>query len=132
MTSTARLRTRFAAALIALAIALALAAAPAPATAQDDDFTPEVVRLDGADRYATAAAIAAATFDDADDVLLASGENYPDALAASALAGVVDAPLLLTRTARLPAATADAIEALAPDTVHLLGGSAAVSDDVED
>ena len=113
-------------------VAAALVAAPVAADEQDLDYTPEVVSNAGADRYETAAEIAMAAFDDPADVLLASGANYPDALAAAALAGVVEGPILLTRPGSLPTATAEALAALDPDTVHLLGGTAAVGADVED
>src|SRR3712207_1457604 len=54
-------------------------------------------RIAGADRYSTAAQVALATFaPDLDNIIVASGENFPDGLAASGLAGAVDAPVLLT------------------------------------
>lgn len=49
-------------------------------------------RLAGATRYETADAIAATGFKQSDWVVIASGESFPDALSASALAGALDAP----------------------------------------
>jgi len=102
-----------------------------------------VVRLAGADRYATAVAISreryadgmldgALEFDNYATVLVASGENYPDALAGSFLAGVANAPILLTRSLSLPAVTAEELRRLAPDNVVVLGGTGAVADAVID
>src|SRR5688572_28184995 len=58
-----------------------------------------VTRYAGATRYGTAAAIAGdASFDGATTAIVATGENYPDALAASALAGAeAPAPIILTQ-----------------------------------
>lgn len=118
--------------LATLALVAALVAglvAPAPAQAApivDED------RLSGPDRYATAAEVALAGYPDgASTVLLASGQNFPDALAAAGRAGLIDAPVLLTARDTLPPATADAIATLGADTVTVLGGTAAVSQAVE-
>jgi len=56
----------------------------------------EVVRLGGADRYATAAALNAFAFPGASSGYIASGRNFPDALAAAAAAGALGAPLHLS------------------------------------
>ena len=90
----------------------------------------EVERLSGTDRYATAAAISSTVAAGAPLVFVATGEAFPDALTGSARAGSVDAPVLLTRGARLPAATVDELVRLAPQKVVVLGGEAAVSADV--
>lgn len=90
-------------------------------------------RVAGSNRYETAAAIATATFPDgATDVVLATGENYPDALAAAGLAGRISGPVLLTPSDELPEATSSALESLGATTVHIVGGPAAVSQGVED
>lgn len=70
--------------------------------------------------------------DDADHVVLASAERFPDALAGTALSGV--GPMLLTRSAGLTEAVAREIERVLPSggTVYLLGGEAALSPAVED
>jgi putative cell wall-binding protein len=62
--------------------------------------------------------------------ILASGENFPDALAAAGLAGSYEAPLLLTRTASLPTYTTDALSDLGVTDIVIIGGSGAVSDAV--
>ncbi|NLG10823.1 MAG: S8 family serine peptidase, partial [Coriobacteriaceae bacterium] len=62
-----------------------------------------------------------------DTVIIASGEDYPDALAASGLAGRFDAPILLTPANELSDQTARSLEALAPTRILALGGEAALS-----
>lgn len=68
-----------------------------------------------------------------DVVYVATGRNFPDALAGSTLATATGAPLLTVEpTGDLPAATVAALTALDPDRIVVLGGPAAVSDDVVD
>lgn len=65
-----------------------------------------------------------------DKVILASGTNYPDALSASALAGVHDAPIILTDPTELSSKAAATIKQLGPSTIYVVGGPSAVSDEV--
>ena len=83
-------------------------------------------RVEGADRYATAAAIAA-DLTDADTVVVATGEAFPDGLSGAPVAADEDGPLLLTRGDRVPEPTAQALARLEPSEVVLLGGTQAVS-----
>lgn len=101
----------------------------APARA-DESFAFD--RLAGEDRYATAAAIALALDGAGTSALLATGEAYPDALAAAYLAGARSAPVLLTGPDALPAPTASALEELGATSVTLLGGTGAIGAAVED
>ncbi|HEV2087829.1 MAG TPA: tannase/feruloyl esterase family alpha/beta hydrolase, partial [Cryptosporangiaceae bacterium] len=90
-------------------------------------------RIGGTDRYATAVAAANEVFPDGTETaVVATGEAFPDALAASALAAQTDAALLLTGSEVLPDVTADALDNLGVSTVYVIGGQAAVSDDVVD
>ena len=85
-------------------------------------------RISGLNRYETAAAIASAM--DTSGVataFLATGTNFPDALAGGPATD--GAPILLTLPGSLPAATATALGDLGPATVTALGGVAAVADD---
>jgi putative cell wall-binding protein len=90
--------------------------------------TGAVTRWSGPDRFATAAAISAATF--APGVPLAAvavGTNFPDALAGGPAAAVTGGPILLVNTDSIPAATAQELSRLAPKSIAILGGPAAVS-----
>lgn len=89
-------------------------------------------RAGGADRYATAAAISASYFPVASTVVVASGANFPDALAGSPAAARLDAPLLLVRPNVLPDSTRAEIERLAPERIIILGGIGAISQAVQD
>lgn len=90
-------------------------------------------RIAGADRYETAVAISQAigTGIDAPNVLVASGANFPDALAGSAYAGAEGIPVLLTRPDGVPEVTMAELDALSPQQTTLLGGPVAVTRAVE-
>ncbi|MFK5691239.1 cell wall-binding repeat-containing protein [Ornithinimicrobium sp. LYQ92] len=89
-------------------------------------------RLSGLDRYRTAVAVSQIHETDVPVVYIASGLNFPDALAGSALAGHEEVPVLLTRQGDLPGPTLAELERLSPERVVILGGTTAVSQDVED
>jgi len=93
----------------------------------------EVERLWGADRYQTAIEISKKTFagGSCPTVVLATGADFPDALAASGLAGVYGSPVLLTPKAALPAGLTAELVRLGANKVVIVGGPAAVSADVE-
>jgi len=89
-------------------------------------------RLEGTDRYATAAQIALATFPTGTPVaVLARGDAFADALSANQLAGAKDAPILLTGSSSLPAVTATALRRLGVKEVVIVGGRTAVSASVQ-
>ena len=94
------------------------------------DYAPTVERLSGADRYGTAAAVAEQFEPGVDVLYVATGQNYPDALAVAALAGQQGLPVLLTQADHLPEVTAEAAERLQPDRIVVIGGSGAVSEGV--
>ncbi len=89
-------------------------------------------RIGGATRYGTAAAATARAFPSgATTVVVASGENWPDALSAGVLARECDGPLLLTRTNSLPMETAAEIQALHATRIVIIGGTPAISHAVQ-
>ena len=90
-----------------------------------------VTRVFGADRYETAVAVAAGIPKGVATVYVASGADFPDALAGAAVAAARDEPVLMTKPGDLPDVTAAAISQLAPASVVILGGTGAVSTTVE-
>jgi putative cell wall-binding protein len=90
-----------------------------------------VTRLAGADRYATAAAVSAAVFSPGvSHVFLATGQNYPDGLAAGPAAALVGGPVLLVTPTAIPAATATELARLAPQRIIVVGSTGVISDAV--
>ena len=90
-----------------------------------------VKRIEGANRYETALALSE-QWDVSDYAVLASGEDFPDAMFGGPLATQVDAPMLLTKKAALYPGILPRLEALGVKTVYLLGGEEAVSPAVMD
>jgi acyl-homoserine lactone acylase PvdQ/putative cell wall-binding protein len=87
----------------------------------------EVERVEGPDRFATAVAIAE-RLGVTDRFVVASGRDFPDALAAGPLAVAEDRAILLVEPDRLPDVVVDAVAGAAD--VVVAGGPAAVSDAV--
>lgn len=99
--------------------------APAQPTALDVD------RLAGADRYATAALTAHSTFGQHLPLaFVATGSNFPDALAAGAAAATRGVPVLLVQGDRVPVATANELAWLRPERIAVVGSAAVVSEGV--
>lgn len=89
------------------------------------------IRLAGSDRYATAAAVASHVAQPGvDTVYVATGLNFPDALAAVAVAGRSGSPILLVGTTAVPAATAGELSRLRPRRIVVVGSGGVVSDGV--
>lgn len=105
------------------------AVSPGTVTALED-LAP-TSRIDGKNRYETAARVAD-LWSSAPTVYVASGLSYPDALAGGAAAAHQDAPVLLAHDSGLPQATEAALGRLDPTKIVLLGGSVAVPKSVTD
>jgi len=89
-------------------------------------------RLGGADRYATAVLAVEQNFSYANIVVIATGERFADALSASALCGLYEAPLLITPPDELDGSVADEIERLGASEAIIVGGVNAVHPAVAD
>ncbi len=99
-------------------IAFTISAPPAGVTS---------VEVAGPNRFATAIAASMKAFTTSEYVIIATGMNWPDALGGSALAGALDAPILLTRQDVLPAEVRSEIVRLGATKAIILGGTPAVS-----
>jgi putative cell wall-binding protein len=92
----------------------------------------DVTRLAGSNRYATAAAVSAATFPTNVDVAyVATGVNFPDALAGGPAAAYQNAPLLLVTASAVPSPTATELTRLQPKKIVVLGSAGVISDAVK-
>ncbi|MEK6720090.1 MAG: cell wall-binding repeat-containing protein [Chloroflexota bacterium] len=90
-----------------------------------------VTRISGADRYHTAAAISAASFAPGVPVAyVATGTNFPDALAGAVVAAIGTGPMLLVPSGSIPPVVAAELTRLAPGRIVVLGGPSVVSDGV--
>ena len=91
-----------------------------------------VTRLAGRNRYATAAAISAATFSPGvPAVYVATGANFPDAQAAGPVAALEGAPILLATATSIPSETKTELTRLSPQKIVIVGGTGVISSAVE-
>jgi len=89
----------------------------------------EVTRYGGSDRYDTAAIVNRAYFPSgASTVFLATGVNFPDALAGAALAGRLGAPMFITTPGCTPGVIREAVADLGAAARVVMGGPSVVSD----
>jgi putative cell wall-binding protein len=104
---------------------------PAVEAALDAYATDGVERVFGPTRYHTAAAVSQRFHPgETEGVFIATGENFPDALAAGPSAGFWEVPILLVQKDSIPAVTATELNRLNPEWIVVMGGSAAVSNTV--
>jgi putative cell wall-binding protein len=91
-----------------------------------------VTRIDGADRFATAAAVARHAFTAPTTAYVVSGQTFPDALAGVPAAVRQVAPLLLVSRDSLPDATGQYLADHHIEELVILGGPGTVSPAVEE
>lgn len=96
------------------------------------DLNIEFERLAGEDRYETSSKIAKYAYSSSDKVILASGENSIDALAAGVLTKMEKAPMLLVQKRRIPKSISNRIEESKAKKFLLIGGEKTISDRVKD
>ena len=94
------------------------------------DAPANVRRYGGVGRVETAAAVSGLGRTAAETVVIARADAFPDALAGGPLANQLDAPLLLSDPAALSEGTRAEIGRLGATSAILLGGTAALSDQV--
>ncbi len=96
------------------------------------EISQPLTRFAGAGRFDTAKVISAEGIDSkSKTVVLAYGLNYADALAGVGYAAALDAPILLTGKDSLPQETLGEIKRLGATNVKILGGTGAISKNVE-
>jgi putative cell wall-binding protein len=108
-----------------------VAVSEAVKTALEQFTSGEVERVAGVDRFATSAMIAATFPTPTHTVFIATGANFPDALAGVPAAATLDAPILLVHRDEIPDVVLDQIRRLTPTRIVILGGTAAISLQVE-
>ncbi len=114
----------------ALATLLILTSATAGTGAAADTrpavFAGGVIRIAGADRYGTSGAVSRTGWPAAPCVVIATGVDFPDALAAAPLAEACGGPLLMTLPHVLPATVSAEIGRLGAKEAVIIGGTGAI------
>ena len=90
-----------------------------------------VKRIFGADRYSTNMNIVNSGWSSADNVVIASGEGYPDALCAAPLAKAKSAPIILTDKNALSKSQLDQLSKLKVKDAFIIGGTGVITTNIE-
>ena len=109
-----------------LTVAALVAAMIVPAGVSNADKQ-QVTRISGKDRITTSVEISKSAYTTSENVVLASGFNFADALSAGQLASALNAPLLLSSQNQLDSQTKNEIERLKAKKVYVVGGDNAIS-----
>ncbi|SFE68688.1 cell wall-binding repeat-containing protein [Peptostreptococcus sp. D1] len=99
-----------------------------------DNTSIKVQRISGGDRYETSTAVAKEIQKNSNYfyyTILASGENFPDALSAGSLASELGVPLLLTEKKTIPQKVVGTIDELQIGKLYLVGGENSVGKEIE-
>jgi len=115
---------------IVLATTLSLVAANTTTQANDDTFR-DYTRIAGESRYHTAIEVSQTGWNSSATVIIASGENFPDALAGAPLAKKLKAPILLVKKSSIDADVLAEMKRLGAKNVIILGGTSTISTAVE-
>lgn len=103
--------------------------------AQLSAYAPQLDRIGGADRYETSRLVVADAFAAAGSEMafIATGQNFPDALAAGPAAGLNDAPVILVdgNGTTLDPETGQLLEELGVASAYIAGGTSTVSQSIE-
>ena len=104
----------------------------------DFEFYPEnsggnpLYRFAGANRYETSYSIFKNNWSYCNWIVIATGEDFPDALGATPLARYYNAPVILTEPKALSSEVENHIKKTGAKNAFIIGGYGAVSKDVED
>lgn len=90
-----------------------------------------VTRIAGKDRIGTSIEISKAMFNESDNVVLASGFNFADALSAGQLAAALNAPLILSDE-NMDLRVKEEIANLKPKNMYIVGGENALGSNIEE
>lgn len=88
--------------------------------------------LAGMDRYLTSAQVSKNGFTSSDNVVLVSGESdaLVDGLTSTPLAASLNAPILLTKSDKLPSCIIDEIDRLGAKNIYIVGGANSISNNI--
>lgn len=91
----------------------------------------KVSRIRGINRISTSVYVSKSFYETSENLIIASAENYPDAMSASPLAKLYNAPILLSSRGMLSKEVMEEIERLKVKNITIVGGNTSVSSDIE-
>ena len=112
---------------LALSMVLPIGVVNADKQNTQQEKSQQTTRISGKDRIQTSVEISKSAYTTSENVVLASGFNFADALSAGQLASALNAPLLLSSQNKLDSQTKNEIERLKAKKVYVVGGDNAIS-----
>ena len=112
---------------LALSMVLPIGVVNADKQNTQQEKSQQVTRISGKDRIQTSVEISKSAYTTSENVVLASGFNFADALSAGQLASALNAPLLLSSQNKLDSQTKNEINRLKGKKVFVVGGDNAIS-----
>ncbi|WP_139905568.1 cell wall-binding repeat-containing protein [Clostridium thermarum] len=91
------------------------------------ETAPTTLRFGGANRYETYVKVSQAGWTTSDNVVLARGDDFADALTAAPFAAQLNAPMLLTVSRELDDSVKAELQRLKAKKVYVIGGTGAIS-----
>lgn len=98
---------------------------------QQQEKSQQVTRISGKDRIQTSVEISKSAYTTSENVVLASGFNFADALSAGQLAAALNAPLILSDE-NMDLRVKEEIANLKPKNMYIVGGETALSSNIEE
>lgn len=93
----------------------------------------KIIRLGGNDRYETNIKIVnQANVREGTPIVIANGDNFPDALSISSIAAYKGYPVFITPFNNLPSKTEEKIKEIKPSKIYVIGGSSSIGSGIED
>lgn len=112
---------------LALSMVLPIGVVNADKQNTQQEKSHQTTRISGKDRITTSVEISKSAYTTSENVVLASGFNFADALSAGQLASALNAPLLLSSQNKLDSQTKNEINRLKAKKVYVVGGNNAIS-----
>src|SRR5699024_4900834 len=91
-----------------------------------------VNRVSGKDKYKTAIEVSKNNYTNSENVILASGDEFADALAGGQLSLNLDAPILLVGKGPISSEIKEEIKRLNAKNIYILGEKNSISKEIED
>ncbi|WP_315119241.1 cell wall-binding repeat-containing protein [uncultured Clostridium sp.] len=113
------------------AIALTMALVMSTGYVKGEGKVDNINRLSGKNRYETSEAISKYGWETSEYVIIAQGENFPDALCSAPLAKKYNAPIILTKGDGLTEEGQRELKRLNPSNIILIGGEGVLSPKIE-
>lgn len=88
----------------------------------------EFNKISGRNRYATSVEISKDVYESSDNVVLASGDDFPDALSATSLASTLNCPILLVSKNSISKEVIEEIERLNASKIYIIGGKSTITE----